>query len=198
MANRQIKPLWTDKKQLHGYGPFWPLLLQSPSSADTVQMWKHDFMLSNTRLRCDQCSSNTSAICLCVCVNHLHRCKTSLVFDLNFTIICRGKWPTHEPIANEAAHELGGYWDWSSRRTCTDVGFTCFSRNGTWLTLGPPCRLKTTLNFITPLFLHFFCNPNLPPGALTWPFQPTFWTSMRISVKYPVHPFQVRYIPLHN
>ena len=47
------------------------------------------------------------------CVNHLKRCKTSK--------FGRGQWPTHESTANEATHELGGYRDWSSRRTCSFV-----------------------------------------------------------------------------
>ena len=35
-------------------------------------------------------------------------------------MICRGQWPTHESTASEATHELGGYWDWSSRRACKE------------------------------------------------------------------------------
>ena len=43
---------------------------------------------------------------VCVCVEHLNRCKTS-----SAVLVCRGQWPTHESTANEATHELGGYRD---------------------------------------------------------------------------------------
>ena len=40
-------------------------------------------------------------------------------FISNFNFFSsRGQWPIHESIANEATHELGGYHDWSSWRTC--------------------------------------------------------------------------------
>ena len=49
---------------------------------------------------------NNDMLLLCVCVEHLNRCKTS-----SAVLVCRGQWPTHESTANEATHELGGYRD---------------------------------------------------------------------------------------
>ena len=38
--------------------------------------------------------------------------KEFLLFSQMFVVtICRGQWPIHESIANEATHELGGYHD---------------------------------------------------------------------------------------
>ena len=62
-------------------------------------------------------------------------------------MICRGQWPTHESTANEATHELGGYWDWSSRRTCKDLTFW------TWDVANPRTTSPNSLQFH---FIDFF------------------------------------------
>ena len=55
----------------------------------------------------------------------------------------RGQWPVHESIANEATHELGGYHDWSSWRTCFQedsmVIKQCFWFSS-WFSCSPSCR----------------------------------------------------------
>ena len=62
-------------------------------------------------------------------------------------MICRGKWPTHESTANETTHELGGYWDWSPRRTCKDLTFW------TWDVANPRTTSPNSLQFH---FIDFF------------------------------------------
>ena len=55
----------------------------------------------------------------------------------------RGQWPVHESIANEATHELGGYHDRSSWRTCFQddsmVIKQCFWFSS-WFSCSPSCR----------------------------------------------------------
>ena len=62
-------------------------------------------------------------------------------------MICTGQWPTHESTANEATHELGGYRDWSSRRTCKDLTFW------TWDVAN---RRTTSPNSLQFYFIDFF------------------------------------------
>ena len=52
---------------------------------------------------------------VCVC-NAWIDVKLLLIWPM--PLFTQGQWPTHESTANEASHGLGGYRDWSSRRTC--------------------------------------------------------------------------------
>ena len=59
----------------------------------------------------------------CVCVDHLHRCKTSFclfcVLVNNFlAIYAGGQWISFHPLPNEDGGLRLWYRDWSSRRTC--------------------------------------------------------------------------------
>ena len=67
-------------------------------------------------------------------------CVFQTPVSCQFVSHSRGQWPTHEPTANEATHELGGCRDWSSGRTCELL----LSGHGKWLTQEPPCRFQTT------------------------------------------------------
>ena len=69
-------------------------------------------------------------------------------------IFCsRGQWPIHESIANEATHEMGGYHDWSSWRTCFSR-MTC-----TWWSM-----LKQVL-FGSPSFWQAVCFTIMKKGT---------------------------------
>ena len=61
-------------------------------------------------------------VCVCVCCV-CGVCVCNIWIDVNFcytsiSYIAGGLSLTHESTANEAPHGLGGYRDWSSRRTC--------------------------------------------------------------------------------
>ena len=61
-----------------------------------------------------------------VCVDHLHRCKTSFCLFCAFVVgstrfschVCRGQWISFHPLPNEDGGLRLWYRDWSSRRTC--------------------------------------------------------------------------------
>ena len=54
-----------------------------------------------------QISWQTCGVCVCVTL-----CSKESLFSQMFVVtICRGQWPIHGSIANEATHELGGYHD---------------------------------------------------------------------------------------
>ena len=104
MANRQIEHDWTivnGQKQLHG--PFWPPLLQSPSSGDTMQ--KHDFMISAATLwptlikyKCKMCK-------MCVCVpclrlGHVHTNPANNLQTIFQTVVGLGLSSSLEALHN--------------------------------------------------------------------------------------------------
>ena len=84
---------------------------------------------------------------MCVCVDHLHRCKTSLfgwrlffVFYLFCIIIAGGHRRPIELCPTKLSMVSLGYPGWSPGRTCTR--FETFDCHGTWLTQEPPRRFS--------------------------------------------------------
>ena len=64
-------------------------------------------------------------MCVFVCVwNFWTEVKPLLLLLFQLSDFSRGRWPTHESTAKiKLLIELGGYRDWSSRRTCKDLTF---------------------------------------------------------------------------
>ena len=124
----------------------WILKFCHQESGDDISI---DFRSLSTPLReCSHQDAHTPVVLFCcVCVDHLHRCKTSLfgwwlffVFYPFCIIIAGGHRRPIELCPTKLSMVSLGYPGWSPGRTCTR--FETFDCHGTWLTQEPPRRFS--------------------------------------------------------
>ena len=127
----------------------WGQAVATPSfwTLGLCQGWR----LSSLAAFLDWIGTSTRVPCVCVCVCESPSVSKSFCFR-RIIHQSRGQWPIHESIANEATHELGGYHDWSSWRTCIRAEWFMIFNNSVWVSFGfsmlTSCLLQSTMSHV--------------------------------------------------